>query len=203
MPRPIIAIDIDDVLAASAAGFVAHSNQKWGYNLTPEDYDENWAEVWGLPMNQAVERAEELYKEGIFADYAHFAEAKPVLKRLAKQHDLIVITSRRAVIKGITDGWLTTHFPSTFKDVHYAGIWDDTKAHDALERFARTKAAICRDLGVDYLIDDQPKHCIGAAEAGIPSLLFGDYSWNRGVKKLPTGVTRARTWADIARYFNV
>ena len=83
-----------------------------------------------------------------------------------------------------------------FSEVYYAGIWD-THAKDA---HLAMKAEICREIGADYLIDDQTKHCFAAAEAGIPAILYRDYPWNRN-GQLPTGVTRCRTWQDVEQYF--
>ncbi|HJQ08525.1 MAG TPA: hypothetical protein VJ836_03545 [Candidatus Saccharimonadales bacterium] len=40
--RRIIAVDIDDVLSASAEGFVVFSNKQWGTRLTLDDYTEDW-----------------------------------------------------------------------------------------------------------------------------------------------------------------
>ena len=68
-------------------------------------------------------------------------------------------------------------------------------------RLKATKADIVKQIGADYLIDDQPKHCFAAAEAGITSLLFGDYRWNRNVK-LPEGVVKVRTWHEVLEYFD-
>ena len=45
MRRLRIAVDVDDVLAENAAGVVAFSNQRWGRNLTVDDYDEHWAKM--------------------------------------------------------------------------------------------------------------------------------------------------------------
>jgi uncharacterized HAD superfamily protein len=125
----------------------------------------------------------------------------PVLQRLAKKFDLVVVTSRREMLKPETDAWMERHFPGIFKELHYAGMWDD--ATDIPKALAHTKAELCREIGADYLIDDQPKHCIGAAEAGLRCILFGDYRWNKGDQKLPQGITRARHWDDVAEYFDV
>ncbi len=58
MHTPIIAIDIDDVLADYAAGFVKFSNARWGLNLTIADYDEHWGNVWGVDVDEVRRRAD-------------------------------------------------------------------------------------------------------------------------------------------------
>lgn len=199
MRRKTIAIDIDDVLSRSAEGFVRYSNKRWGHNLEAEDYLENWAEVWNISVENAVQRAHEIYDSGIFAEYAHFEQAVPVLARLKERYKLVIVTSRRAIIKPETDVWLDRHFPGVFAGVHYAGIWDTE--HHPLHKLNLTKAAICRELGADYLVDDQVKHCVAAAQAGMEALLFGNYKWNRD-GRLPEKVTRVHSWEEVARYFD-
>jgi hypothetical protein len=53
---------------------------------------------------------------------------------------------------------------------------------------------------VNYLIDDQIKHCIGASGVGVKSLLYGDYPWNRDVN-LPKSVERVSSWKEVEDYF--
>lgn len=204
MSRQTIAIDIDDVLSANAEGFAKYSNRRWGHNITAEDYTENWAEVWGVPLEEALERANELHASGAFGEYQHIEQAVPVLKALRKKYDLVVVTSRRTVIKPETDRWVERHFPGLFSGIHYAGIWDNARGGDKAafaRRINNTKAELCREIGAEYLIDDQVKHCVSAAEAGITCLLFGDYKWNRSVE-LPKGIVRVQDWDEVARYFH-
>lgn len=196
MKRPIVAIDLDDVLADNAGGFVAWSNARWGLNLTVEDYDERWGNMWqtGRDSEETERRAIEFHHSGAVGNYRHFPEALPVLKRLAKRYELVIVTSRRGILKLETHGWLDRHFPGVFSAVHFAGIYDDM----TLGRHAATKTELCQKIGAAYLIDDQAKHCVDAARVGIRALLFGDYAWNRS-ESLPDGVTRVRDWAEVER----
>jgi len=79
-------------------------------------------------------------------------------------------------------------------------MWDRTDLH-ILERLKGTKNDVIKQIGADYLIDDQPKHCIAAAKAGIKTVLFGDYKWNRDLK-LRKNMVRARNWQEVLEYFN-
>ena len=56
-----IAVDIDDVLAENAAGFVKYSNEKWGTNLTVDDYDERWGAIWKVDSLEVERRAQEYH----------------------------------------------------------------------------------------------------------------------------------------------
>jgi len=81
--------------------------------------------------------------------------------------------------------------------IHFAGIWD--KISDA--SIARTKGELCQELGADYIIDDQLKHCVGAAKLGLKALLFGNYLWNQN-GSLPENVQRVDDWSGVLRYFS-
>lgn len=199
MVRQKIGVDVDDVLSRSAEGFADFSTKRWGKAHRAEDYTEDWAAFWGAPLEEALQRVKEVHTSGVFGKFLHFEAALPALRELAQRYELIVITSRREQLKPETDAWIARHFPDVFSGVHYAGIWDrEADPHHLLKQ---TKASICRELGVQYLIDDQPKHCIAAAESGINALLFGDYAWNRS-GELPARVTRVKDWQSVVHYFN-
>jgi uncharacterized HAD superfamily protein len=194
-------IAIDDVLARSAEGFAAFSNERWGTSMTADDYTEEWTVAWGVSIDEALERSKVLHESGAFGRFANNEAAMTVLEGLRATYDLVVVTSRRIILKSETDTWIEKHFPGIFSGVHYAGIWDETNKDDALIRLKHTKAEICRQIGADYLIDDQLKHCLAAAEAGLAVLLFGDYKWNQHVS-LPKNITRTADWGAVQEYFD-
>ncbi len=199
--RQIIAVDIDDVIAAGSEGFAEFSNQRWGTHLTASDYDEDFTSVWGLPLQESLQRVDEYLASGVHGRLRHFDDASPILQKLAERFELIVVTSRRSILKPETDAWIERHFPAIFSRVVYAGIFDQLD-HDGRERLQHTKAEILRELKATYLIDDQPKHCLAAAEAGVTSLLFGEYRWNREVLLPSSGVTRVKNWQQVGEFFD-
>lgn len=172
--------------------------ERWGTRLTVEDYDERWTELWKVAHEETEKRALEFHTSGVVSRYKHHAAAKPVLARLKKKYGLVIVTSRRRLIEKETRDWLAQHFQNLFDDIHFAGMWDAPGRH----RYRITKAEVIRQVGADYLIDDQPKHCVAAAEAGIQALLFGHYPWNK-VRKLPANVTRVKDWSAVGEYFGV
>src|SRR3990167_1583211 len=203
MPKPgskqTIAVDIDDVLAANAEAFIDFTNQRWGTSLTIDDYDEHWAKVLQVEYEEEKKRILEVYNSRIFANYRPFLDAVPVLKQLAKRYKLVILTSRQRLLNKDTKIWLDKHFANIFSEIHHSGIWDDWQKHSR-EKIKYTKSQVAAQIGADYLIDDQIKHCLAAAEAGIEALLFGDYTWNR-LKKLPPRVTRVKDWQAVLEYF--
>ncbi len=198
MAKPIIAVDIDDVLAANAKGFVEYTNRMWGLSLTVQDYDEHWAKLWGVDNEETSRRSDEMHASGVFAYHEHFPAAKPVLKHLRERYELVIVTSRRKVIQNVTYQWIDRYFPGIFSDIHFVGIWDtitDSSIH-------MTKGDALKTIGATYLIDDQLKHCLSAGEHGVDAVLFGDYGWNQYETKLPDHITRCDDWQAIREYFD-
>lgn len=199
MPKSkTIAVDVDDVLAASAEGWVRHSNQRWGTHLTVDDYQENWGAMWQVEYEEFLRRRDQLFDERVIQTFEPYIEAKAVLVELSKRYKLVITTSRNSVLREDTLDWLNEHFGNVFQEIHLAGIYDtgDPEAHK------RTKGELLQSIGADFLIDDQPKHCLAAAESGISAVLFGDYPWNRDIGELPDRVTRCHDWAAVLEYFH-
>jgi 5'(3')-deoxyribonucleotidase len=201
MNKPILAIDIDDVLAANAAGFVKFSNERWGTNLTLDDYDEHWANVWQLNEEETSKRAVELHESGEVGLYEHFPDAVDVLKLLHNQFKIIAVTSRRQMIEKETRAWIEQYFTGLIDDIRFAGFYDDLSKDVELKR-SMTKTDILKSIDAEYFIDDQLKHCLSAADEGLKVVLFGDYKWNQS-SNLPESITRCATWYDVARYFKL
>lgn len=197
--RPAIAIDVDDVLSKTAHGFAEYSNRRWGHTLTADDFEEDWMKVWGTSLEETRHRAEEFHSDEVFGEFLHFPEAVPVLQGLKNTYKLVVATSRRTVVEQVTRRWLDTHYGGLFEGVFFSGIYDSPGLHR--ENLARTKNGLLLELGVDYLVDDQLKHCLAANEHGVGAVLFGDYRWNQYAEELPPHMTRCKDWAAVGAYF--
>lgn len=195
--KPIIAVDIDDTLGPTTEGWVAFSNERWGHNLTVEDYDEDWGKMWGVDHEETLRRIPDMYTSGVVESLTHDPEAVRVLSALATRYDLVVTTSRHSNFAEATRIWIEQYYKGIFKDIHLAGIYDNFSA-DAVRR---TKGDLITAIGADFLIDDQPKHCLAVAAQGKTGILFGDYAWNRQFE--PTaGVVRCVDWQAVEAYFD-
>ncbi|MCX6716295.1 MAG: hypothetical protein NT077_04795 [Candidatus Taylorbacteria bacterium] len=194
--KPIIAIDIDDVIAANAPAFIEFSNQRFGTHLTTDDYHERWAELWKVDHEEAERRSSEFHESGHVYTYKVIPGAQEVLKDLKIRFKLVLITSRRLSIEKLTRSWIEKYYSEIFDDVVFAGFFD-TPGKDRLKL---TKASLAKNAEADFLIDDQLKHVEAAASIGIKGLLFGEYSWNKK-EELSLNVVRVRDWNEILEYF--
>jgi 5'(3')-deoxyribonucleotidase len=196
--KRVIAVDVDDVLAAEAEFIIAYGNKHWGHTLTVDEYQENWAAMWGVDIDELERRAAELHRPGLLTSYRLIDGAKEALQTLKKRYDLVILTSRRQVVKEETMAWLNDVFGGVFREVHFTGFWDTISAESHL----LTKGELAKQIGAEYLIDDQPKHCVAAAEAGVQSLLFGDYYAEVRNITLPPKVTRCKDWSEVLEFFD-
>jgi len=197
--KPIIAIDIDDVLAKSAPRFIEYSNDHWGTSLTIDDYSENWPKLWQVDNEESGQRSLEYFSSGILDTYEHNEDAILAFEKLKNDFKFIVVTSRSTWLREPTIKWLKNKYPYVFndEDIYFAGVWDKGTCDEAI---AYDKGALIMSLGADFIIDDQLKHCVGAAQYGIQALLFGDYNWNKAAV-LSNQISRVRNWSEVLEYF--
>lgn len=198
MSRPVIAVDVDDVLAIENDAVRQFANEHYGHNHTPEDYlvpGEYWS-YWEMVQGVDREEGSRRYGEYVASGQKGRLEVMPgaieVIDQLKKSCNLVIVTAREAHLTDVTKGWLNKHFPKTFRQVEFVALWSgDVKA---------SKAEICQHLKADYLVDDSPIHARAAQEVGIQAVLFGEYGWAKGVD-LPDDVVRCKNWLEVGEYF--
>ncbi|MDL2363400.1 MAG: hypothetical protein QFB86_03410 [Patescibacteria group bacterium] len=195
--KTVIAVDIDDVLAASAEGFLEFSNKTYNTNLSIPEYSEHWAQMWQIDHDAVTLRVNDFYDSDTIARYVHKAGSQEVLTKLAEQYTIIAITARQRRSQDITNNWIHARYPGVFGDVQYAGIYDAPLVE---EQMSMTKGSLFASNEVSYVIDDQLKHCLAAAELGIATILFGDYPWNQA-DELPKNIQRCADWQAVGDYF--
>ena len=194
MNMKTIAIDIDNVLAASAESFVVISNKLFGDHITFADFNEDWQKMWGVSHEEAERRGEVLRANKYQKDYLPVEGAVQAITELGKQYKLVLVTSRRKFAEELTRNWLKQHFDYPFEQIVFADFWDDfQKSKDG---HLRHKGDLFTQVGANFVIDDQLKHCVAAAEQGVQAILFGDYPWNE-TDELPEGIVRYKNWAEV------
>lgn len=201
MKRKIIAIDIDDVIAQGTEAFRLRVNLEMGVSLSREAYMIPDNTFWGY-----YERVWEAYGldaasvplDKIDAEMALDQSHVPLLPgaayaigELAKHYDIAIITARDTKWKNATHKWLADKFGDVFIDIYFAG--------NSLDKTAKTKGQACREVGAEWLIDDNPEHCITAQAEAVKAILFGDYGWHH---EAPKDITRCSDWPAVLDYFN-
>lgn len=191
--RPVIAVDVDDVLVPHAPGLIGFLNRSFNANITLDRFFsfEDIVQSAGGDEGQVVEQTLCFLNSVEFAGMGPIEEAVGVIEGLKERYDLVIITARPLFIEKMTRRWLEEHFPSTFCSAHFVNLdWEWGRGHHA------SKMDVCRSERVEVLIDDSPFQIGEAIRSGIVGLLFGNYPWNM---ELPEGAERVVDWAAVSR----
>lgn len=190
-----VAVDIDETLSDHAEDFIKFSNSIHGTNLKVTDYSEHWSEMFSIDARGVENLYLKLNDQGMYRELKHKVDSVNVLNKLKQKYELIIVTSRKTMLREDTLEWLSHRYPGVFSDVHFAGIWDEIND----KSIHLTKKEIIQQVGADFLIDDQPKHCEAVANAGVQAILFGDYAWNRDY--MPhKNLIKLHDWAAVGEY---
>lgn len=194
MKKPIIAIDIDDTLFDHFRDLMKWYNRLYGTSLTMADHHQSSTAAWGTDtVEEAVRRVHGFYDTPEFLLAKPFDEAVEVMTELSREYELVIVTGRDLMLEEFTHEWLREHFSGLYKEVHLTAMYN-------LEGKTRLKVDLCQEIGAKYIIDDLLKTCLRTAEAGIKTILFGDYPWSKGEAGHPN-LTRCADWQAVRRYF--
>lgn len=192
--KPILAIDFDDTLVHYASDMAAVYNSQLTSSdqerISPEDTYYVWKfrdpeHGWDRNRQQADAWLMEYLSSSQALAKPPIDGAAETLKSLSKRYRFHVITGRIIAMQHPTEKWLDRHLHGLIDQVHYTIF----------------KADICLRIGAVALIDDAPQYIEHAVEAGIKSVLFGEYPWNRD-DLAPAGSVRARTWKEVGGMFD-
>ncbi|HJQ09334.1 MAG TPA: hypothetical protein VJ836_07690 [Candidatus Saccharimonadales bacterium] len=190
MKKLKIAVDCDDVIVPTAPLILKHYNKTYGTKIALKDFYSNDLAVWDTPDNAtAIQRVEAYIATDEYQRAEPFLEAVRVTRALSQYHELHMVTGRPSFLLKATENMLAQHFPDIFQSIeftHFFGIK------------SRSKAEVCRELGIDLLIDDHLHHALVVGACGIDVLLFGNYPWNQSAS-LPANVRRVPDWERLAQ----
>lgn len=179
-----MAVDVDEVLGRFVYALNLFCKDRYGMDYSVGDYwIYEFAKIWDCSQERSNQIVHEFFKS------QHFTDGIPVipgaldtLTRMSESYELVVVTSRQHVIQDVTLDWLDRHYGGLFQEVYFGN-------HFALEGTSRKKSDICRTIGAQVLIDDNPSYALECAAAGINVLLYdweGAYPWS----KLPSSGVR-------------
>lgn len=191
MAKPVLAVDVDDVLYPLVPLFVDYHNENHGTNQTAEGFEHYIFEKdLGITKEQFIERFRKFGAADGFRKPELVKDAQEAIRKLSEKYDLVVVTSRWQDWEEDTIKWLHDHFPKAFSKIHFAD------SHTWKRGDKQDKASICQALGAVAFIDDSPKNVEIVSKVGIKSLLFGDYPWNRNAE-VSEEVARVKDWNEV------
>lgn len=196
--RLTIAVDVDDVLVPTKDAMRTFVNENFGTNHSLEDYEKPgeyrryFEQVWQIGHEEGEKRYKAFVESGALLRAEPVEGAIKVITELEKSYELVIVSARADAQIEITHKWLLDHFPGVFKDVLFQSAWYEDKS--------MTKAAICKEIGASYLVDDNVEHCQTAQQEGITALLFGEYGWSKDNKETES-LIRVKNWDEVRKYF--
>ncbi|MBR9702888.1 hypothetical protein GOV10_02545 [Candidatus Woesearchaeota archaeon] len=184
----VIGLDNDDVLEDFMSGFALWHNINYGTLLRYEDFISfDFREVLNVSKKEVYKRVMEFYKSPEFENLQPLKGSMVYVPALAKRHELHVITSRHDDLEERTLSGLNKYYPNCFTGVHLTNHW--------FGNVRRTKSEVCKEYGIQVLVDD---HCTFAAEAADNGVrvIMPDRPWNQDLKN--NGVMRVGSeWCHI------
>ena len=189
---PVIAVDVDEVLCPFVPALASWHNREYGTELSVANFHSyTFTEVWGGSTDDAVVKISRFFASSEFAGLSPLPGAGEALRALAPHARLVVVTARAHAVAGATRAFLDAHYGGIFADVLHANAWSASGPRES-------KAVLCARAGAHLLIDDSWHYAHEVAHAGIPTLLFGEYPWNRQEPSSPN-VIRVADWHEALR----
>ena len=184
-------IDLDEVVADTIMALVNFHNERYGTNFNKNDFHSYYFwEIWGGTKKEAINKIYEFFGTDHFANIAPIAGSLNAMEKLKENgHELFVITGRQNEIIKETEEWIEKHFTKVFSGVHFANSYNLTSQ-------PLKKSAICNQLDIEIIVEDDIYHANDLAEYGIKVLLF-DQPWNQNGLESKENIERVYSWEEI------
>eukprot|EP00742_Colponemidia_sp_Colp-10_P001707 GILJ01001829.1.p2 GENE.GILJ01001829.1~~GILJ01001829.1.p2 ORF type:complete len:216 (-),score=29.20 GILJ01001829.1:1688-2296(-) len=193
MTKPVLAIDLDEVLGQFVVGLANFHNEAYGTSLKLMDFHSyTFMDVWGGTLEETQSKVNAFFKSGHFENLELVPGAIDALTCLSESFDLVLVTARQHVIEEATTNWINRHFPGLFKRLMFGNHWGSS-GHK------RTKLDMCKEVQARALVDDSLKYALECATELERVVLFdhsGQYGWNKTSSSLPANVKRVHSWPE-------
>jgi uncharacterized HAD superfamily protein len=192
----VIGVDLDEVLAEYLSAFISFHNDTYGTALQYDDfYTYKLWMVAKFTREETMKRIHEFHRTDYFKNIQPVEGAIAALSTLkARGHKLIVISSRQSNIESQTKEWLNLFFPGVFSKVYVLNNFGDVHG------IYRTKSSVCKELGVDIMIEDAVDYAKECACADTRVILL-DKPWNRLMEESPF-IVRTSSWTQVLEHIS-
>lgn len=196
--KPIIAVDIDDVVAHTTDALRIWVNKAAGTSLTLDDYhvetpDGYWRHYENIWLMNGIDIKSLSTPPYDPSKTPMVPGALEALARLSENFNIIFVTSRDSKKEGETQEWFKNQLG------YEVTVYFASAGHHSYGKGAPSKGEIAKRLGAKLLIDDNPEHVQSALDSGVDAILFGDYGWQIGA---PEHMLRLRTWVDVTEHLS-
>jgi uncharacterized HAD superfamily protein len=185
-----IGIDLDDVVFEFVKELIKEIKSKYNIEINFEEvYSYYFPDVFGVSLEQIIEILNKLDNTKLKL----CEKSKDCINKLSKNHKVYFITSR-VKREGTLDS-LNQHFSGLDFDLFFSSNYH-------VKTFEKTKGELCKELDINFMIEDDEKHCISCSEKGIKSFLL-DKPWNKNFDESKyENITRVNNWNEILGKIN-
>lgn len=187
-----IGVDMDSVIAEIIVPIDLFHNRKYKTNLSYNDHSVyDLRSIWQCNDEQVYERIFEFYHSPEFTKVKPIDGSQEAVKKLAKLHNLHLITSRPHDIEQKTKQWLNAFFPHQFVSVTHTNQVSKNKKEMSVK-----KSVIAKQLKIELMIDDHLTYALDCANNEINTLLF-EAPWNKTYIPQHKFLTKVAGWSEI------
>jgi len=181
-----IAVDIDEVIVKFVEKYMKFVAEKGFKEVFYEDvFDYDVWNVLEIEKSLAFELFNEYNDTEYFKNYDFIDGAKEGIGILNEKHDIYFVTARsKSIIKETCD-FIFEEFGILGNKVIFSG--------DIVGK-EKNKDEICRDFGIDLIIEDSGEASFSYAKGGMKVLLL-DKPWNRDFSH--ENIIRCFNWDEI------
>lgn len=188
-----IGIDFDDTIHDFAKAFLLFFEDQTGKKYTKDVFcDESMASQMGLTKDELFSYFEAFNNHSIAQQSPPFRFAQSIIPKLAKEHDLFLITGRHKM-DGV-DEWINFYFPDIFKN-----ILQSRSAYGGKNLHLPTKEMYCSSLKLDLFIDDDPNYVLHITKKGHTALML-THPWNKQI--FGENIIKVNDWKEIQAVIN-
>lgn len=196
MKNKIIWVDLDEVLAELVDFVLEYNNYKiWDFSLKKEDIKDYY--IHKHPeLNLTPEQAIEWFRKPMFEDINNLKVqkvlwAKEKLEELKSNwNKLIIITARiEELFWEYTKKWIDFYFENIFDDIIYTDHFSDKH---------RDKWEVCKELWVEFMIEDNYDYALELAEKWIKTYVL-EKPWNFHREDYHENIIKIKSWEDFMK----
>lgn len=190
----IIWVDLDEVLADLLNHILEYNDYKiWSYKLERSKIKDYYIHQNDF-VDITVEEAIKWFRQPMYDDMEPcripvVPGAKEKLIELKKAwYKLIVVTARiEELFWEYTKTWVEKYFPGIFDSIVFADHFHEKR---------KEKSELCREYGIEIMIEDNYDYAMELAENSIKTYLL-EQPWNSWQEKTHKDIVRVKSWEEI------
>ena len=193
--QKIIWVDLDEVLAELLDHCLEHHNYQINWkSISREkvlDYYIHNLKEFEIDLENAIAWFRDWINSDIWKCNIKIVSwaIEWVQKLKEKWYKLKIITARRAELyEDYTNKWIEKYYPNIFEEIIFANHFD--------EENTRTKSEICKEHGIEIMIEDNPDYAKELAGNWIKTFLL-EKPWNKWKCVNTKNIVCVKSWEEI------